>query len=173
MRSRPSLVVIVDKLRQQRCQHNEIIPWQVENGTMACNYLTVGDRILEIDGMDCYSLTQSQAASFLRRPSESIELLILKRRGETVVQPPKRSSSCKAFQNFALPTPSPQQPCTTEPNCSDRRQSGDRGTVEPTPPLEFFDAGTGQQPAGRPDGIAGKRVRWTGTYTSHVAFKSK
>lgn len=71
---------------------------------MACNYLTVGDRILEIDGIDCYSLTESQAISFLRRPSNCIELLVLKRRGENVV-PPKRSSSCKAFQNFAFPKP--------------------------------------------------------------------
>lgn len=69
---------------------------------MAYNYLNVGDRVLEIDGIDCYSLTESQAISFLRRPSNSIELLILKRRGENVV-PPKRSSSCKAFQNFCFP----------------------------------------------------------------------
>lgn len=130
---------------------------------MACSYLNVGDRILEIDGMDCYSLTQSQAASFLRRPSESIELLVLKRRGETVVQPPKRSSSCKAFQNFAFPTPWPQKPCAAEPSCPVRRQSGHRGPVEQAAPLEPLDAGAGQQPAGRSNGIAGKRVPGTCT----------
>ncbi|XP_060835966.1 uncharacterized protein LOC132918615 isoform X3 [Rhopalosiphum padi] len=76
----------------------------IQNGTLAYNYLNVGDRVLEIDGIDCYSLTESQAISFLRRPSNSIELLILKRRGENVV-PPKRSSSCKALQNFVFPKP--------------------------------------------------------------------
>ncbi|XP_050056020.1 uncharacterized protein LOC114125536 isoform X6 [Aphis gossypii] len=76
----------------------------VQNGTLAYNYLNVGDRVLEIDGIDCYSLTESQAISFLRRPSKSIELLILKRRGENVV-PPKRSSSCKALQHFVFPKP--------------------------------------------------------------------
>lgn len=145
---------------------------------MACDYLNVGDRILEIDGMDCYSLTQSQAASFLRRPSESIELLILKRRGETAVQPPKRSSSCKAFQNFAFPARLPQQPCAAEPSCPVRRQPGHRGPGEQTALLEFFDATAGQQPAGRPDGIAGKRARYLHglngrTHTSCVAFKSE
>ncbi|XP_025193742.1 uncharacterized protein LOC112593533 isoform X3 [Melanaphis sacchari] len=74
----------------------------VQNGTLAYNYLNVGDRVLEIDGIDCYSLTESQAISFLRRPSNSIELLVLKRRGENVV-PPKRSSSCKALQHFIFP----------------------------------------------------------------------
>lgn len=59
---------------------------------------------MEIDGIDCYSLTESQAVSFLRRPSNTIELLILKRRGENVV-PPKRSSSCKALQHFNFPKP--------------------------------------------------------------------
>jgi len=76
----------------------------VQSGTLAYNYLNVGDRVLEIDGIDCYSLTESQAISFLRRPSNSIELLILKRRGENVV-PPKRSSSCKALQHFVFPKP--------------------------------------------------------------------
>ncbi|XP_025415003.1 uncharacterized protein LOC112686790 isoform X3 [Sipha flava] len=74
----------------------------VQTGTLACNYLNVGDRVLEIDSIDCYSLTESQAISFLRRPSNTIELLILKRRGENVV-PPKRSSSCKALQHYNFP----------------------------------------------------------------------
>ncbi|XP_050536096.1 probable global transcription activator SNF2L2 isoform X2 [Daktulosphaira vitifoliae] len=73
----------------------------VQNETLAANYLNVGDRVLEIDGIDCYSLTESQAIAFLRRPSTCIEILILKRRGENVV-PPKRSSSCKALQNFSF-----------------------------------------------------------------------
>lgn len=85
---------------------------QVQNGTLACNYLNVGDRVLEIDGIDCYSLTESQAISFLRRPSNSIELLILKRRGENIV-PPKRSSSCKALQHFNFSKPqSISEPCS-------------------------------------------------------------
>ncbi|XP_015379039.1 PREDICTED: uncharacterized protein LOC107173150 isoform X3 [Diuraphis noxia] len=88
----------------------------VQNGTLAYNYLSVGDRVLEIDGIDCYSLTESQAISFLRRPSNSIELLILKRRGENVV-PPKRSSSCKALQNFVFP----KHQSISEP-CSPRHQ---------------------------------------------------
>lgn len=84
----------------------------MQSGTLAYNYLNVGDRVLEIDGIDCYSLTESQAINFLRRPSTSIELLILKRRGENVV-PPKRSSSCKALKNFSFQIPqSISEPCS-------------------------------------------------------------
>ncbi|VVC36787.1 Hypothetical protein CINCED_3A011544 [Cinara cedri] len=90
----------------------------VQNGTLACNYLNVGDRVLEIDGIDCYSLTESQAISFLRRPSCSVELLVLKRRGENVV-PPKRSSSCKALQNFSFPK---SKKNISEPDSPDRQQ---------------------------------------------------
>lgn len=94
---------------------------QVQDCTLASNYLNVGDRILEIDGIDCYSLTESQAISFLRRPSNSIELLVLKRRGENVV-PPKRSSSCKALTNFTFPKPhSISEPNT--PLCQQSLQS--------------------------------------------------
>lgn len=78
---------------------------QVENGTLAYNYLNVGDRILEIDGIDCYSLTETQAVSFVRRPSNSVELLVLKRRGDNNVVPPKRSSSCRALRNFTFSIP--------------------------------------------------------------------
>lgn len=94
---------------------NKLFILQVQNGTLAYNYLNVGDRVLEIDGIDCYSLTESQAISFLRRPSNTIELLILKRRGENVV-PPKRSSSCKALKNFYFPkSQSISEP--TSPSC--------------------------------------------------------
>ncbi|XP_050429302.1 probable global transcription activator SNF2L2 isoform X2 [Adelges cooleyi] len=87
----------------------------VQDETLAANYLNVDDRVLEIDGIDCYSLTESQAIAFLRRPSTCIELLVLKRRGGNVV-PPKRSSSCKALKNFTFPKQSTFQsiskPCT-------------------------------------------------------------
>lgn len=80
--------------------------------------MSVGDRVLEIDGIDCYSLTESQAISFLRRPSNSIELLVLKRRFENVV-PPKRSSSCKALLNFGFP----KKQSISEPVSPSRRQT--------------------------------------------------
>lgn len=90
--------------------YDKVLLFQVTLGTMASQYLAPGDSILQINKKDAQSLTEAQVDTLVSRPSNSLDLLILK--GDGVVSPYQPSSKFTFSRSVGSPDSATSQTST-------------------------------------------------------------